>query len=173
MSQEVETIQPQGIAKVFEAVKAQVEANVRAAGEEIPLQALGGDRLSDATSPPALVWEVLGGPVTPARQTAADARLGIREIAQRNERILVHAWGVDFAATERLMNHFVAACRSPVLTGHSFSVLSTDWTESQSASSGLGRLCKLLIEIRIPFTAEPIGISAPPHVLTLNTSIHQ
>lgn len=178
MTLEVETIRPQGIAKIFQAVSAEVDALVRAAGDHPPIQSLGKDRLSDASSPPAIVWELLGGPVTAARQVGADRNLGTREIAERNERLLIHVWGEDFGATERLMNHFVAACRGggerPGLTAFTFRAISTDWTESQSASSGLGRLCKLEIEICVPFTAAPLGISQGPHVLTLNTSItHQ
>lgn len=171
MSSEEKVSRPTRIAKIFQAVAAQVEANVRDAGGQPPTQKLGGDRLSDALAPPAITWVILGGHVSPARQVGADNVLGIREIAERHVRILVHIWAEDFEKTEELANHFVAACRSPVLTAYSFTAISEDWTEGQSASSGLGRLCKLEIEIRVPFTAEPLGLTTPPNVVTINPSV--
>ena len=159
------------ISKVFEAISEQVRSTIAAIGSELPEQKLGEENVSELTAPPAIVWAVRGGPVKPPRQTGADGNLGTRQIAQRSVRILVHVWNKDFTSTEILLNHFVAAARS-VLTAFSFRALSEDWTTGQAARTNLGRLCVLEIEIDVPFTAEPIGVSAPPHVLTIETQVN-
>lgn len=155
------------ISSVFAAVKAQLENALKALGQELPVHELGADHLATMSAPPRIVWVLDGGRVTPARQTGSGSRaLGIREIAERNERCLIHVWGDDFDATDRLMNHFVAAARE-IASGFSFHALSTDWKVGQDQKTAAGRLCVLEIEIRIPFTAEPLAISQPPHTPTI------
>lgn len=159
------------ISAVFAAVKATLQAALEAAGEELPRHELGAWKLPTTSGPNQIVWAIVGGPVKAPRQTGQGPKAAsIRQIATRNETILVHVWGRDFEATERLLNHFVAACRA-ACTSYSFEAHSTDWTVGQEAVTVAGRLCILTMEIRIPFTAEPIGVSQPPRTVTLNPTI--
>lgn len=155
------------ISTIFDAVKQQLETTLRDLGQALPSHELGSWHIDEHDAPPRIVWEVVGGPVTPTRQAGADGRLGIKQIGERHERCRIHVWDEDFTATETLMNHFVAAARA-VMTGFSFSALSTNWLIAQSEKTVKGRLCILEIEIRLPFTAEPLPISAPPHPVTIN-----
>ena len=161
------------ISKVFDAVKETLENALRDAGEELPVHELGAWRLPELGAPNRIVWAVVGGPVTAPRQTGqGSAALGTHQIATRNETVLVHVWGKGgFDETERLLNHFVAACRL-TCTSYSFEPKSTDWTVGQESKTVAGRLCVLTIEVRIPFTAEPIAISAPPHTAAVTGSFN-
>lgn len=159
------------ISDVFNAVKTQLETTMLALGLAAPAHELGAFNLASTSAPPQIVWEIHGGEVTAARQNGDDGTLGIRELARRNERISVHVWGDSFDETEKLMNHFVAAART-VATGFSFAAKSTNWMPGQDQRTAKGRVCILEIEIGVPFTAEPLGISQPPHTATVQPVMH-
>lgn len=160
------------ISTIFGVVKQQLEKTLKALGSPLPSHELGSSHIDEHDAPPRIVWEVVGGPVTPAKQNGADRNgATIRQIGERHERVRIHVWDKDFTATEILMNHFVAAARE-VCTGFSFSALSTNWMVGQSEKTDLGRVCILEIEIRLPFTAEPIPVSHAPNVVAINGTIH-
>lgn len=151
------------ISTIFKAVSQQLDNVLRGLGLQPPTHELGADHLAENGAPPQIIWVLDGGRVTSARQTGSGPRaLGVREIAERNERCLIHIWAADFDATERLMNHFVAAARA-CATGFSFQALSTDWKVGQEKKTADGRLCILEVEFGIPFTAEVLAVSAGPH----------
>lgn len=162
------------ISAIFNAFKARLEAALTAAGEELPRHELGAWKLPSTSAPNQIIWVVLGGQIAAARQTGQGARaLDVRQIATRNERVAVHIWGKGgFDETERLLNHFIAACRYAG-TAYPFTSISTDWMVGQDMVTNAGRLCILTIEIRIPVTAEPIGVSHAPHTVTLDPTINE
>ncbi|HVZ89635.1 MAG TPA: hypothetical protein VHG72_21920 [Polyangia bacterium] len=159
------------ISKVFEAVKTQLDAVLLSLGQPVPTHELGLEHQARNDSFPRIVWELLGGEVHPPRQTAADGRIGIRQIAERRERIAIHVWEKDFEHVEILMNHFVAAARE-VMTAFPFKALSTNWEPGQSGQTPYGRVCVLVVEVCIPFTAEPLAISAAPHTATIESQVN-
>jgi hypothetical protein len=152
------------IQTTFEAVKKQLKSVLDGLGEDDVSHELGEEHISDSDALPRIVWVVIGGPVGAARQAGANGVIDKREIARRNERCQIHIWGEDFGATEILMNHFVAAARE-LMTAFSFQVKGTDWTQGQANKNASGRLCILDVEISIPITAEPIGITKPSSVV--------
>lgn len=155
------------IASIFAAAKQQLETVLHAAGEQPPTHELGAWHAAEAASPPRILWVIDRGRVEPTKQ-AGNSRtaLGVRELSRRVERILVHVWAESVEAVELLMNHFVAACRA-VASDYSFRALETDWTVGQAEVAPNGRLCILTIEVVVPFTAEPVGVSEAPHVPTI------
>jgi hypothetical protein len=161
------------ISTIFAAVKETLENALRDEGVELPRQELGAWKLPQTSAPNQIVWAVVGGPVSAPRQTGqGSAALGTRQIATRNETVLVHVWGKGgFDETERLLNHFVAACRR-ACTSYSFEAKHTDWTVGQESVTVTGRLCVLTMVIAIPFTAEPLAISSAPHAATVTGSFN-
>lgn len=160
------------ISTIFRAIRETLESTLRAAGEELPRHELGAFALTSTSAPPQIVWVIRGGQVVAPRQTGQGQNAAsVRQIATRNERIDVHVWARDFDATERLMNHFVAAARS-ACTAYSFEPLATDWSIGQDQGTVAGRVCVLTIEVRVPFTAEPIGVSHAPHTVTVTPTVN-
>ena len=149
------------ISKVFEAVRTQLNSALLRLGQPVPTHELGLDHQAMNDTFPRIVWELLGGEVHPTRQAGADRANGsVRQIAERRERIAIHVWEKDFERVEILMNHFVAAARE-IMTAFPFQALSTNWDPGQSSQTAHGRVCVLVIEVRIPFTAEPLAIATP------------
>jgi hypothetical protein len=170
------------IYKVFRSAKIAIENSLRDLQVVLANHDLGEEKLSPSMAYPGVVWVPMGGPVTVAKQRGADAVLragqgqqsiGVNEIAQRNVSIRIHIWDEDFTATETLMGHYLAALRL-AFTGHPFSAVHEAWgigpspvTKEPVANLKSGTLCILTIELRMPFIAEPLGVSAPPHHPTI------
>jgi hypothetical protein len=159
------------ITTIFAKVKETLHANLAFIGDEQPSHELGSFHLSSTSSAPNIVWELVGGIVSAARQSSAGGRREIRQIGTRHERCRIHVWGEDFAKTEVLMNHFCAAAREACTSGFAFREVSTNWQVGQDQRTALGRLCILEVEFDVPVTAEPLALSKPPHHLILNGAI--
>ena len=169
--------------RIFEVSDQQLRIAFEGLDLPMPFHRLGEEYLSDSLAFPAIVWVPMGGPVTSARQSRADTtaqrsdgstNLGIKELAERHETVRVHVWNADFKSTEILVGHFVAILRRPTLTGFSFSVRDMRWsigpqqkTQEPTEEKQSGTLCILEMELRIPLTFEPIGVSQPPHTATV------
>lgn len=174
------------ISTVFAAAKTAIENSLKDLQVVLANHDLGEEKLAPSMAYPGVVWVPMGGPVTPAKQIGSDSAMrraagkqsvGVNEIAQRNPAIRVHIWDTDFAATETLMGHYVAALRS-AFTGHTFSVVHEAWGIGPSPTTTepvenltSGSMCILTIELRMSFTFEPIAVSAPPHHPTITPAI--
>jgi hypothetical protein len=158
------------ISTVFAAIKDRLDAALVAAGQPAIRHELGAWKLPSTGAPNQIVWVVGRGQIKAARQTGQGARaINIRQIATRTERIYAHVWGGGggFDATERLLNHFLAALRAGC-TDYPYRALETDWTIAQEAVTTAGRLCVVTFELDIPVTAEPLAISPAPHTVAVN-----
>jgi hypothetical protein len=159
------------ISTVFAAVKTLLDATLADAGQPAIKHELGAWKLPSTSAPNQIVWAIGRGIIKPARQAGQGPRAAsIRQIATRSERIYAHVWGTDLDATERLLNHFLAALRY-ACTAFPYRALDTDWTIGQEAVTVAGRLCIVTFELDIPVTAEPIGISAAPHTVTITPTV--
>lgn len=174
------------ICSVFEKSKLALENSLRLHDVVLAHHDLGEENLPPSADYPGIVWVPMGGPITPAKQRGADAPLraglgqqsiGVNEIAQRNPAIRLHIWDVNFKATETLMQRYVAALRL-AFTAHPFSAVHEAWgigpspnTKEPVQNVKSGSMCILTIELRMPLTAEPIGVSEGPHHVTVNPTI--
>ena len=174
------------IHSVFEKAKIAIENSLRTRQVELANHDLGEEKLAPSMAYPGVVWVPMGGPITPAKQRSADAVLragqdeqsiGVNEIAQRNVSIRIHVWDVDFEATETLMAHYVAALRL-AFTAHPFTPVHEAWglgpnplTKEPTQNLKSGTMCILTIELRMPFIAEPLGVSAGPHHVAITPNI--
>ena len=161
------------ISTVFAAVKTLLDATLEEEGQPAIKHDLGAWKLPSLSSPNQIVWVVGHGQIKPARQTGQGPRAQfIRQIATRVETIHAHVWGAgqDFVATERLLNHFLAALRA-ACTAYPYRALETDWTIGQEMVTAAGRLCIVKFELDIPVTAEPLAISHAPHTVTINPTV--
>lgn len=162
------------ISTVFSAIKARLDAALAAAGQPAIRHELGAWQLPSNSAPNQIVWVVGRGQIKAPRQTGQGARaLNIRQIATRTERIYAHVWGGagGFDATERLLNHFLAALRAGC-TSYPYRALETDWTIAQDSVTTAGRLCVVTFELDLPVTAEPLGLSPAPHTVTVNGTLN-
>jgi hypothetical protein len=174
------------IHSVFEKSKLALENELRLHNVVLANHDLGEEHIAPSAAYPGIVWVPMGGPVTPAKQTGADAPIraglgqqskGVREIAERNVSIRLHIWDVNFKATEILMGHYVAALRA-AFTAFPFKITHEAWGIGPSPTTKepvehlkSGSLCVVTVEFAMPLTAEPIGVSAGPHRLTLTPHI--
>lgn len=174
------------ISKVFASAKLAIENVLKELQIVLANHDLGEEFLPPSTDYPGVFWVPMGGPITPAKQIGSDSAMrraaeqqsvGVNELAQRNVAIRVHVWNGDFESTETLMAHYAAALRRAV-TGYSFNLAHEAWTIGPSPNTkepvenvSSGSMCILTIEIRMPFTFEPIAVSAPPHHPTITPAI--
>lgn len=177
------------IHSVFEKSKLAIETVLRGSNVILANHDLGEEHLPQNggnAAFPGIVWVPMGGQITEAKQRSADAVLragqgeqsiGVNEIAQRNPAIRIHIWNENFKATEILMRRYVAALRL-AFTAHPFTAMHESWGIGPSPNTNepvknlkSGSMCILTIELRMPLTAEPIGVSEGPHHVTVNPQI--
>jgi hypothetical protein len=174
------------ITSVFNNIKAAMEVASKKYGFELLSHELGADHLSDAQTAPAIIWVPKGAqqitpiagprsptaiklrrPTTPPAPDIAGEAVDTERVgspgmyASRAEVIEVHIWGKDFAATEELLNHFVACFRVQA-TGFAFRPMSTDWTLGQEQRSKGYNVCIFTCIVKVPFTFEPQQIAEYP-----------
>lgn len=172
--------------RIFEFLDEQVTIQLTELGVPVPFHKLGEEHMiREGQEFPMIVWVPIGGPITVARQLAADKQLDptadgsprIRQIGTRQETIHVHLWHQTLKDTETLLGHYVAMIR-PLLTAFSFRVTGTAWSvttrppgNDTGTDVATGTKCVLAMELDIPLTLEPSWISAPPHHPTITPVI--
>lgn len=150
-----------GLSDFFAAVQTKMTATLTGlpVPEAVPLFAVGEDKLTIEDAPPRIVFvprhETIRGP----HSQGGDGIRNPRPLRTRHATVQIHVWGAavapatdDFAATEKLVNHLVAAIHDVAHGVHE--ELSGNWSTAQASSTRLGLVYVLEMQIEIPLTRE-------------------